>query len=290
MTFGIDHASVDANKPPDLAAAKAAGLRFVFIRASYANWSDPTCARDRDAVRAAGLIFGAYMFPVMGKDHPSPEDQVTVALRSAQLLPHKDFPLVLDIEFPKGIAGTGLTRPEVAAWISRARAEAVKQTGVDPIIYSSDRVLDGTDADALAGTADSAVRGCPAWLARYPYKTRIPAVIDDATVSRLARPPVPKAFGDADAYFFHQYQGDALKLPGFSATVDMDRFNLLHFGTRGTRVAWTQRRAGAVEGVTGLWDAALDYAVRSFQTEHGLDADGVIGPATFAALAWVPVR
>ena len=65
MMLGVDYASVDSNGRPNLDAAKAVGLRFAFVRATYAKWADLTCARDRDAIRAAGLVFGAYMFPVM---------------------------------------------------------------------------------------------------------------------------------------------------------------------------------------------------------------------------------
>lgn len=287
--FGIDYASVDGNKPPDLAAAKAAGLRFAIVRGSYSTWQDPTCSRDRAAIRAAGLTFGAYLFPVMNAGAPTPEEQVRQFLQHAELEPSRDFAGVLDLEWPGGIAKTGKTRIEIANWIRRAVAEFEHRTGCKPIVYSSARVLDGNDTDSLAGAADRMVFGCPAWCARYPFKTRIPAVTNDATVDALPRPPVPRALGDADGWWIWQYQGDAIHLPGFSATVDMDEFNLLRHGAKGTRVSWVQRRVGVVEGTPGVWTDAMDDAVKSFQQEKGLVADGVIGPATFAALTWVPV-
>lgn len=287
MTFGIDYASVDGNRPPDFTAAKAVGLRFAFVRAAYSTWTDVTCSRDRAAIRSAGLIYGAYLFPVMDVGAPPPEDQVRVFLSGAQLLPGHDFAPVLDLEWPKGISATGRSRTEIADWVRRARVAIRTATGVDPIVYSSARVLDGSDSDAMSGAADDAVRGCPAWCARYPFKTRIPAVIDADSMSHLAPPPVPRALGDEDAWWLHQYQGDAIGLPGFSSTVDVDRFSLLVHGARGTRVAWVQRRLSMAEGSPAVWDAAMEDAVAEFQADHGLAADRIIGPATFAALSWV---
>jgi len=285
MTFLIDYAAIDGNRVPDLARAKAAGLRGAIVRAAYSTWPDVTCARDRAAIRDAGLVFGAYLMPVTNRGAPDPEEQVRVYLANACLIPGRDFAPVLDLEWPHGIAATGRSRDELAVWISRARAAVRKATGVDPIVYSSARVLDGSDTDALAGAADEAIRGCPAWCARYPFRTRIPAVTDH---SALAPPPVPRALGDADAWWIHQYQGDAIQLPGFSATVDLDRFNMLRRGARGTRVAWVQRRIRMSACAAGIWDAAMDAAVEAWQRSRGLVADRVIGPVSFAALGWTP--
>jgi GH25 family lysozyme M1 (1,4-beta-N-acetylmuramidase) len=283
MTFLIDYASVDGNRPPDFARAKAAGLRGAIVRAAYSTWPDVTCARDRAAIRDAGLVFGAYLMPVTDRGAPEPEEQVRVYLANACLIPGRDFAPVLDLEWSRGIAATGRTRAELATWIARARTAVRAATGVDPIIYGSQRVIEGSDTDALAGSADEAIRGCPAWCARYPFKTRIAAVTNG---DRLAAPPVPSALGDADAWWMHQYQGDATGLPGFSATVDLDRFNLLRAGARGTRVAWVQRRIGMAEGTPGVWDDAMDAAVEAWQRGRGLVADRVIGPVSFAALSW----
>lgn len=282
MILGLDYASVDSNRPPDLAAAHAAGVRFAIIRAAYAAWTDPTCARDRDAIRSAGMTFGAYLFPLISLGNPEPEEQVRVALAGAGLIPCRDLPLVIDLEWPHGFAATGRSRAELGAWIGRMRVAVRKETGADPMIYSSARVLDGNDADALAGAANEAIRGCPLWLARYPYRTRIPAV----TSVDLPAPPVPRVAGDADNWWCHQYQGDAVQLSGFSGTVDLDRWNPLRLGARGARVTWVQRRARLAEGAPGVWDDAMDAAVLAFQLDRGLVADAVVGPSTFAALAW----
>lgn len=284
MILGCDYAAVDGNAKPDFAAARGAGLRFAVVRAAYGIEPDPTCARDRDAIRAAGLVFGAYLFLVAELSAPHPEQQVRAAVRAAGLIPGRDLPLAIDVEFPRVLSGTDRSRGELGAWIGRAVTAARTETGADPIVYSSARVLSGTDTDALAGEADEVIRGLPLWLARYPFKTRIPSVTGGQAAA-LPPPPVPRVAGDADDWWIHQYQGDALGLPGFTRTVDLNRWNPLRRGARGARVARVQRQLGMAEGTPAVWDDAMDAAVREFQSRHGLEPDAIIGPATFAALS-----
>ena len=62
-------------------------------------------------------------------------------------------------------------------------------------------------------------------------------------------------------------------------------------GDRGHRVAALRARLNVPvwpdnwnKDVSDLFDAALERAVLEFQRRHGLDADGIVGPATLAAL------
>ena len=69
----------------------------------------------------------------------------------------------------------------------------------------------------------------------------------------------------------------------------------LEAGTAGPRVAALRTRLAATEDLPGsdttgeTFDHSLTQAVSTFQTRHGLDADGIVGPATLAALN-VPVE
>jgi len=60
----------------------------------------------------------------------------------------------------------------------------------------------------------------------------------------------------------------------------------------GPDVSWLQQRltlAGIHIAETGLFDAATDQAVKAFQAQHDLKADGVVGSVTRAALEDIPL-
>jgi murein L,D-transpeptidase YcbB/YkuD len=65
----------------------------------------------------------------------------------------------------------------------------------------------------------------------------------------------------------------------------------MRHGDRGTVVAVLKQRLSTTGDLTeppsllsDLFDAALHQAVRHFQRRHGLVVDGLVGPATRAAL------
>ena len=295
--IGVDYASVDGNERPDIVKVKTAiGCAFAIIRGSYKTWTDPTAKRDTAAWRAANIPVGVYAFPDMTKGGATPADQIQALARSGAVM-DGDIPPTLDVEFPGGIARTGRTRAELLAWILEAVMEMRRVFGCSPMLYTSARVWDGEDADALDadhndfGTLNPTLAECPLWLARYPFKTGIQAIGDTADERKLVEslpwPPVPKAWGDQGNVWIHQYQGDAIKLNGFSATVDLNRFRMLRHGDTGERVCWLKRRLCLAEGMPGVFDDALDDAVREFQRREGLVSDGVVGPRTFARIAWL---
>jgi murein L,D-transpeptidase YcbB/YkuD len=82
----------------------------------------------------------------------------------------------------------------------------------------------------------------------------------------------------------HQAAGN-VQIDGIKGKVDLLRFHLMMRGEQGGRVAWVQRRLGAP--VTRVFDDETGIRLHAFQRSHGLDADEVIGPATFARLAWL---
>lgn len=294
MILGLDYASVDENSPPDFHAAKMAGARFAIVRGSYETWVDPVAKRDLPKIRAAGLVAGTYIAIHPGEGHPGPAEQIAAFYRAVAIDPTRDLVPALDIEFPHGIAATGMTRAALAGWIMGAAAAHEHTFGVRPMIYSSGRVLDGSDADSLdipslPGVFAQTMSSSPLWLARYPIAEDRPAVYD-VRVDGLAHPPVPAAWGDQRNVWIHQYQGDARGFPGFSSTVDLNRFFAMRLGDSGERVRWLQRRIGQAEGTPGQFDRVMDDAVRDFQCKHDLEVDGIVGPATFAAASWVPLE
>lgn len=288
--LGIDYASVSGNKVPDLAKAKKAGLNYAIVRATYGLTMDSTFQRDWKALQKAGIVRGAYMFPVMAANR-APEPQVArfvdAVKKAGGLIPGVDLPPVFDVEFPKGIKATGMTRLKCLDWVLHAVNLLEDAFGCAPILYTSARVWDGEDEDSL--DADRVpvpdLVECPLWLARYPYKIRIASHHRPEERDGLKIPPVPVQLGDASDVWFHQYQGDAVGFPGFSSTVDLNRFFPLSMGAKGDRVRTVQRKLKLK--VDGVWGPKTDAAVRAFQKAYGLAVDGVVGPRTFAALAWV---
>ena len=284
--LGVDIAQVDEDKV-DWARAKADGISFAFERGSWNNGADPTPAHDRDAIRGAGITFGGYVGPAIGKMYASPEQQIDVAVDALQLIPGKDFALVLDIEFPRGIAGTGWTDPlaSIVDWVARAQAQARKRLNCTLIPYSSARVLDGTDTDCVRGALDKLFAGTIPWLARYALATRIAAQASPSQVEAVSAPPVPRYVGEPNGWLVRQYQGDSKGLSGFSATVDLDKFNHQAVGSVGAFTRWIQARVGA--DVDGSYGPHTEELVARFQASHGLEDHGEVDPATGAALTWV---
>jgi peptidoglycan hydrolase-like protein with peptidoglycan-binding domain len=284
--FGVDYASVDGNKPPDWKAAYAAGVRFTIVRGNYRTWIDPTLARDREAIRDAGIVLGEYMFPVPGPGNPSAAEQVAAFRRATDTLRTVDLPPMIDVEFPHGVAATGLDRDGLLDWIRDAIALLRTAYGVWPLLYTSGRVWDGTDSDSLHAPPTPDLFECPLVLARYPFTTRIQAVMLPSRVDILPWPTPPASWGAGNVWL-HQYQGDALGVPGFSATVDLNRFKVPKLGEEGERIAWIRRRLGRPDsGALTKYDAVDVAFVQAFQKKLGLVSDGVVGPKTFAALAW----
>jgi len=290
MYLGIDIASVDENKPVNWFEAKKAGVKFAIFRGTYSTWADPTWQIEAVRARMAGLIVGAYLFPVMGKTSPSAKEQIAAFVKSVGSLLPTDLVPTLDVEFPGGIAKTGKSREELLAWVREAVVALRDAYKAYPMIYTSARVWDGEDTDSLdadgLGIPTPELLNCPLWLARYPYARKINAQDIPSIVDNLPTPPVPKAWGDATNVWIHQYQGDAIHLEGFSSTVDLNRFFDLRLNCRsGERVKWLQRKLG-VTNVDGVFGPKTDATLRVWQASVGLVSDGIVGPSTFAMLCW----
>jgi len=287
--LGVDYASVDDNAPPDFHKARQAGTRFALVRAIYGRrvhgqcdaapvFVDPVWARDKDAITAAGLLRGAYLFvcyPRNGCDTPTPEVQAQAFIDHVELERDKDFVPMFDVEEASDVLGPD----EMYDWTLRVTTALRAHYRAWPGMYTSAQVW----AEHLCNHAAGPLAECPLWLAKpWPWQANTEVHLDGA----LDREPrtIPQ-FGDATNYWIYQYQGDAVRWPGFSNTVDANRFHGVARKATGTIVSWIQRRVAA--SVDGDFGPKTESAVKAFQAKHGLLADGIVGPATFAALAWV---
>ena len=273
--IGADYAQVDGNKIDPTAAVKA-GIAFVFMRAAWGTLIDPV-RKDIDRWREAGAVVGLYAYcrvpKVGGPPVPRPEVQMRAAIDAVGELDHRDMPFILDVEEEN----PALSPRDLHNWYHDAWKALADRYGTAPIEYTSQRYQHEVLHDIPPGEMSES----PLWLARYPFKERTQGHLD---LSWIADPPVPAAWGDSDDCWIHQAQGDAIGVPGFSNTVDLNRFRYLTTGSRGDRVRWVQRRLGAHED--GVYGNQTSQAVVLFQSAQGLDPDNKIGPATFARLCW----
>jgi lysozyme len=284
MYLGIDISALDSKAKVDWPKVKTTGCSYVFFRGTYKTWSDPSWKSQAQKAKDAGLTIGAYLFPVMSKQAPSPAAQVAAFVKTVGPLTEKEFPPVLDVEFSsQGIGPTGRSRPELLDWIREAVFELRLAYGVAPIIYTSARIWDGEDADSLDAAPTPDLVDCPLWLARYPYKTHVNAVWAKPVVDALPLPPVPVSWGKSNVWI-HQYQGDAVNFPGIERSVDLNRFFDLRLGSQGERVKWAQAKLKV--SVDGAFGIQTYNAVCRLQHDKGLKVDGIIGPKTFVALCW----
>lgn len=285
MLLGVDVASVGGARNIDWRVAKAGGINFAFLRSNYGDETDSIFKREWPRLLDAGITRGAYLFlrhplksgvykkGIKPPASPTKQAEAMVKLLNGLGIEPTDFPPIIDVEFSgDGRTATGLSAAECLDRVREA-VEVVRDAyGVDPILYTSARVW----RDDLSNLPAPDLAGCPLWLARYPFKAG-PAQLG-AALSGVNPPPIPPPWGDADNWWMHQYQGNAEGCPGFPVgKVDMNRFNpMVGADGKGARAKWVRDRL-----------AGQDLA--DFQSERGLVADGVIGPRTFAYLAWQTV-
>lgn len=279
-TLGIDIASVDGNGTPDWDAAQQQGhLRFVGLRAVEGLTTDSSFAMYRAQLDARGIPNFPYL--IMTPNVGTPEAQADKALEVVAAFNNHYFPLALDVEGNRH----GLSADEWLDWVIRAKVRVQTALGVPPLLYTS-RVY-WVDPDGLNNPAAPELVDCTPWWKYWPYKQRTQAVYDPAIIDKLAAPPAPPPFGDA--WIIGQYQGDALRYPGFRSTVDMDRLHMQKQGDKGDSVKWLQRRLPGID-IDGDFGPKTADAVKAFQAQKKLTIDGLVGLDTTQRLAWVPPR
>jgi len=277
-TIGIDIASVDGNGTPNWSAAIQQGhLRFVGLRAVYGVTADPWYPTYRTQLDAIGVPNFPYL--IMTANLATPEAQAEAALEAVGTLNDHYFPLALDVEGSRN----GLTAEQWLNWVARAYMVIKAAIGVPPLLYTSQEYW--VDPDGMNNLPAPELADCLGWWKYYPWGTDAPAVYDPAVVDQLAPPPSPPPW--KGAWGIEQYAGDATGYPGFKSTVDTDRLNVQQQGASGASVEWVQRRLPGL-AVDGIFGPATTAAVKAFQAQKKITADGIVGLDTTQMLAWVP--
>ncbi len=121
----------------DWPAVTAAGLRFVWIKASEgASWRSPTFASQRSGARAAGLLQGAYHYARPANSSGATQARHFVDSGGGWRPDGQTLPGALDLEAAeRGDPCHGRTPSQLGAWIRESSDTYRQATGRAPIIY-----------------------------------------------------------------------------------------------------------------------------------------------------------
>ncbi len=291
-THGIDYGAIDGNHRPDFIAARKAGVSFCFRKLYQSPYGGDTGFEDEwSGLAAADIVRAAYIFPDVRSGAVKALVQVQGAARYLAAcggLRDGDMAPAMDVEFPGG----HLPRPiaDCVQFLEEFASAMFDVFGCWPILYTSARVYDGSDTDALHAPNSWLSLRCPLWV-KTGY---LHAAGGHANLAAIptGRPRIPLAWAGrtSPGAWVNQWDGDQRGLPGMSSTVDLNRFLGL---SRATATAYDAGRIGWVRGKLGvpttnngdLWGNDLDDALIAWQTSVGLVADGDIGPRSFARLS-----
>ncbi len=257
--------------PVDWAAVANSGIYYAFAKATEGEtFVDPTFATNWATMRSAGVIRGAYHFFRPGKNPLTQANNFLKTINST--LDGSDLPPVLDLEVLDGLAASAVL-DRASQWLKAIEAA----TGRKPIIYTFPVFW-----EERLGNPTQLVN-YPLWIANFGSQT----------------PYLPSAWKN---WAFHQFSESGV-IKGIQGNVDLNQFNgdhdalqkllpskiLLRQGATGQVVVELQQKLRAsgfdIGNLDGDFGPKTKTAVIAFQKARGLSADGIVGPATWAALA-----
>jgi lysozyme len=138
--------------------AKQAGVLGVIHKATQGEaYVDPMFRRNRDAIKRAGLLFGAYHFGTGSNGISQAQHFLDV------VQPDENTILVLDFE--DNPTGPSMTLEEARAFVTHVKTK----TGRHPGFYSGHTIK-----RALGTTTDPVLGACWFWLAQYASTAVVP--------------------------------------------------------------------------------------------------------------------
>jgi GH25 family lysozyme M1 (1,4-beta-N-acetylmuramidase) len=174
----------------DWNAVKASGIAFAIARVDDGFYLDKKFEANWPAMKAAGIIRGAYQFFEPGDD---PSALADIMIQKMGPLGVGDLPPTLDVETTDGQSPATIAA-HIHTWVDKVQAA----TGRTPLIYTGKYFWNDN-----VGSADFA--GLPLWLAAYVQPC----------------PSTPDAWG---GWAMWQYNDNG-SIPGIGPLVDVDMFN-----------------------------------------------------------------
>jgi lysozyme len=279
--FGVDVSSFQGS--PDYAKVHAAGVAFVVAKATEGlGYTDPTYARNRKAIPAAGLIPGAYHF--LRGTHPGNE-QAEAFVKAVD--PHAIH--ALDVECLADVRKFN-RHLDVPGFVKRYRQLL---PGHPLMIYT------GRDFwTACAGTATPGPTYGPLWAAGYVPNAYVTGVgsLAQQWAKAGTHPSSGLPWAGWKGWAIMQFT-DKATVPGIAGGVDGDAFT----GTLDDLrvLAGIATPKAAVDGKLGpaTWKAIQQWTghapatgvadrttVRDLQTKIGVARGGILDAATIKAL------
>jgi GH25 family lysozyme M1 (1,4-beta-N-acetylmuramidase) len=277
---GLDVSGYQGNV--NWSSVAAAGAYFAYVKATEGvTYASGYFSQQYDGSASAGLIRGAYHFARPDTSSATAQADYFVDHGGGWRADGRTLPGALDIEYnPKGATCYGMSHSAMVDWITAFSDRYRSRAGRAPAIYSTtDWWSQCTGNYAGFGATN------PLWIANY------------------SGTPLPLPHGWA-SHTIWQYD-DAGTFPGdqntFNGTLgDLRTFALgdytpppvrawplLRQGQTGRQVTTAQYLLdahGATVDVDGDFGPATRTAVVSFQSAHGLEPDGIVGPNTWQAL------
>ena len=187
----------------DWPKVRAAGQRFVFVKASEADtYRDPTFGGNWSGAKSAGLLRGAYHFFRCNVDAKKQADSFIKYVKSFN--DDGELPPVLDLETHDNQKKEKII-PAVKTWLDRVESSLGKK----PIIYSGYYFLQDYFSEPGGGPPMWA-KDYPLWIAQYPNQY-LPGM----------EPSLPRGWF---RWTFWQYSKKG-SVNGINAEVDLDLFN-----------------------------------------------------------------
>jgi lysozyme len=176
----------------DWTQVRAAGIAFAFARVSDGTgYPDTEFASNWPAMKAAGVVRGAYQFFRPEEDPTAQANLFASMLTAAGGVADGDLPPVLDLEVTDNTPDATI-QSRMQTWFSAMQAA----TGMTPMLYMS---------PSFAPHAGTAFAGHPLWIANWGA-------------------PCPSVPSPWSTWAFWQ-TSDMGTTPGVPATVDLDEFN-----------------------------------------------------------------
>ncbi|HEY9811087.1 MAG TPA: GH25 family lysozyme [Halomicronema sp.] len=250
--YGIDVSDFQENV--NWRAVADDGISFAFAKATEGTtFVAESFARNWSGMKSVKIIRGAYHF---FRPQSDPEAQAKHFLKIVKLEPG-DLPAVLDVESSGGLSGSAIAE-RMTVWLNIVE----KATKRKPIIYTYPGFWE------RIGNMQK-FKDYPLWIAHY------------------TNDPEPWVTGGWDVWTMWQFT-DSGTVKGISGGVDINRFQTSREGKRNSKVTIIQKclkEKGFYGGtIDGYFGSTTKKAILDFQRRRGLEADGLVGVATWTAL------